>query len=209
MSDSIQSTHSSAQKATASAAPFALPLLAEGNSGSFIKLLQRFLVVYGYFKTQEQQGLEPVDGNFGNQTTAEVMKFQADHFLSKSKDGNVGGLTWCAIAFPAADPNVRGALSPIANSSIPLPLLQLGDRGAAVFVLQRLLLLYTPQHIPGNPMTEAEVDGVFGTNTKAAVTIFQTNYKPAKLTADGQVGNYTWGALFYPLGQRKATRVAV
>ena len=204
MSNSIQSTRSTAQKAADAAAPFALPLLAEGNSGSFVELLQRLLVVYGYFKTQIQQGLEPVDGDFGNQTTTEVMKFQADHFLSKNKDGNVGGLTWCAIAFPAADPNVRGALSPIANSSIPLPLLQLGDRGAAVFVLQRLLLLYTPDYIPGNPMTEAGVDGAFGANTKAAVTIFQTNYKYAELTADGQVGSYTWDALFYPSGQRNA-----
>ena len=208
MSNSIQSTHLPAQKATVSAVPFALPLLTEGNSGSFVKLLQRFLVVYGYFKTQIQQGLEPVDGGFGNQTTAEVMKFQADHFLSKSKDGNVGGLTWCAIAFPAADPNVRGALSPIANASTPLPLLQLGDRVAAVFVLQRLLLLYTADYIPDNPMTEAGVDGIFGANTKEAVTIFQTNYKYAKLTADGQVGNYTWGALFYPSGQRNANQVA-
>jgi hypothetical protein len=43
----------------------------------------------------------------------------------------------------------------------------------------------------------------------AAVTIFQTNYKYAKLTANGQVGNYTWGALFYPSGQRNANQVAV
>ena len=192
MSESIQSNTA-----------FPLPLLTTGNSGSFVKLLQRFLVIYGYFKPQIQQGLEPVDGEFGSQTTAAVVKFQADHFLGNSKDSAVGGLTWCAIAFPTANPNVRGALSPIAAST-PLPLLQLGDRGAAVFVLQRLLLLYTPQYIPGNPMTESGVDGVFGTNTKAAVTLFQTNYKRAKLTPDGQVGNYTWGALFYPSGQRKA-----
>ena len=205
MSESIQSINVATEKSAKSTATFALPLLVQGNHGSFVKLLQRFLVIYGYFKTQIQQGIEPVDGEFGNQTSAEVMKFQADHFLGKTKDGKVGGLTWSAIAFPTADPHVRGALNPIANSSIPLPLLQLGDRGSAVFVLQRLLLLYTSQYIPDNPMIEAGVDGVFGANTKAAVTIFQTNYKYAELTPDGQAGNYTWGALFYPSGQRSTT----
>jgi len=179
-----------------------LPLLVEGNHSPFVKLLQRFLVLYGYFKTQTQKGLEPVDGNFGKQTTVEVMQFQLDHFLGNSKDGEVGGLTWCAIAFPSINPTVRGALSPIANGLIPLPLLRRGDRGASVFVLQRLLLLYTPQYIPANPMTEAGVDGVFGANTETAVKIFQTNYKHAKLAVDGQVGDFTWGALFYPAGQR-------
>lgn len=187
---------------------FSLPLLTEGDRSSFVELLQRFLVLYGYFKVQIQQGLEPVDGDFGKQTTAEVMKLQADHFLSHSKDGKVGGLTWSAIAFPDINPTVRGALSPIANGLIPLPLLQRGDRGAAVFVLQRLLLLYTLKYIPGNPMTEAGVDGVFGTNTETAVKIFQTNYKYARLIADGQVGSSTWGALFYPAGQRSANQVA-
>jgi zinc D-Ala-D-Ala carboxypeptidase len=177
-----------------------LPFLAKNNSGSAVSLLQRFLVIYGYFKAQVQQGLEPVDGGFGSQTAAEVMKFQGDHSLAK--DGEVGGLTWCAIAFPSGNPNVRGALSPIANSVISLPLLQVGDRGAAVYVLQRLLLLYSPKYIPGSPMTEAGVDGVFGATTEAAVKIFQTHYKPVKLTPDGQVGNKTWNALLYPNGQR-------
>lgn len=207
MSESIQSTDLTTQESATLTSSFSLPLLIKDSSGSFVKLLQRFLVIYGYFKTQVQQGLEPVDGYFGSQTAAEVMKFQAAHFLNK--DGKVGGLNWCAIAFPSDNPNVRGALSPIASSSIPLPLLQLGDRGAAVFVLQRLLLLYTPQYIPHNPMTKAGVDGVFGANTEAAVAIFQTNYKYAKLTADGQVGNYTWGALLYPSGQRHTNQVAV
>ena len=206
MSEFTQSTDLTAQKAPAPTDPFVLPLLVQGSNSSFVKLLQRFLVIYGYFKTQTQQGVEPVDGEFGSQTTAEVMKFQVDHFLGKTKDGKVGGFTWAAIAFPAIDPNIQGALSSIVSSSIPLPLLQSSDRGAAVFVLQRLLLLYTSQYIPGSPMTETDIDGVFGANTKAAVTIFQRNYKYAKLQPDGQVGNYTWGALFYPSGQRSLDR---
>ncbi|HEY9630591.1 MAG TPA: peptidoglycan-binding protein [Coleofasciculaceae cyanobacterium] len=207
MSESIRSTDLIPQEAALSKSAFPLPFLTRDDNGSFVKLLQRFLVIYGYFKTQVQQGLEPVDGYLGDQTTTEVMRFQSDHFLGK--DGEVGGLTWCAIAFPNINPNVRGALNPIANSSIPLPLLQSGDQGAAVFVLQRLLLLYTSQHIPGNPMTEAGVNGCFSANTKTAVTIFQKNYKYAKLTPDGEVGNYTWGALFYPLGQRGADETVI
>jgi peptidoglycan hydrolase-like protein with peptidoglycan-binding domain len=202
MSNPIQSTNMTAQQTAVSKVGFPLPFLTEGSSGDYVQLLQRFLVIYGYFKKQAQQGLEPVDGRFGNQTTAEVIKFQADHLLNKNKDGQVGGLTWRAIAFPHADPNVRGALSPIENSLSSLPLVQVGNQGALVFVLQRILMLYTPQHIPNSPMMEADVDGVFGTKTEAAVTIFQTNFKHAKLTADGQVGKRTWDALIYPLGQR-------
>lgn len=186
-----------------------LPFLTEGDRSSSVKLLQRFLVLNGYFKAQSQQGLEPVDGNFGKKTTAEVMKLQEDHFLKDNKDGKVGGLTWCAIAFPTVDPHVRGALSPITNGLISMPLLKVGDHGAAVFVLQRLLRLYTPKYVPGNPLTEIEVDGVFGGHTETAVKIFQRGYKDVKLTVDGQVGDATWGALSYPSGQRSATQVAV
>jgi peptidoglycan hydrolase-like protein with peptidoglycan-binding domain len=215
MSESVQPTNVTNQVTAQESAPTQsdssrsqvlspLPLLVKGSQGAFVKLLQRLLVSYGYFKAQIQQGLEPVDGNFGDQTTAEVIKFQGEHFLNK--DGRVGGLTWCAIAFPKDNPNDQGALSPIGDSSTALSLLQSGDRGAAVFVLQRLLLRYTPEYIPGNPMKESGVDGVFGANTKAAVTIFQKSYKHAQLTPDGQVGTYTWGALFYPSGQRSETK---
>jgi peptidoglycan hydrolase-like protein with peptidoglycan-binding domain len=93
-----------------------LPLLAKNSNGSAVRLLQRFLVIYGYFKAQ--QGIEPVDGDFGNRTVAEVSKFQGDHSLTK--DGQVGGLTWCAIAFPSVNPNTKGALRPISNS-VSLP----------------------------------------------------------------------------------------
>jgi peptidoglycan hydrolase-like protein with peptidoglycan-binding domain len=50
-------------------------------------------------------------------------------------------------------------------------------------------------------MIEADIDGIFGANTKAAVTIFQKNFKHGKLMVDGQVGSKTWGALLYPSGQ--------
>jgi peptidoglycan hydrolase-like protein with peptidoglycan-binding domain len=201
MSNPIQFTDLTTQQTAESKTAFPLSFLTEGDSGDFVQLLQRFLVVYGYFKNQTQQGTESVDGQFGRQTTAEVMKFQGDHFLNKNKDGQVGGLTWRAIAFPHADPNVRGALNPIVNSLSIFPLLQSGDQGVLVLVLQRLLLLYAPQYIPANPMIEADIDGLFGANTKAAVTIFQKNFKHGKLTADGQVGNKTWSALLHPSGQ--------
>jgi peptidoglycan hydrolase-like protein with peptidoglycan-binding domain len=90
MSNPIQSTNSTTQQTTESKTAFPLPFLAEGNSGDFVQLLQRFLVIYGYFKNQAQQRIEPVDGQFGRQTTAEVMKFQADHLLNKNKDGQNG-----------------------------------------------------------------------------------------------------------------------
>lgn len=77
-----------------------LPYLKSGASGAAVEILQRFLVIYGY---QAYLGTTPVDGKFGLKTQAAVKAFQGDHYLKK--DGEVGALTWKAMAFPFDNPN--------------------------------------------------------------------------------------------------------
>lgn len=76
-----------------------------------------------------------------------------------------------------------------------LPTLQNGSSGAAVALLQRLLVLY------GYTSTVGAVDGKFGAKTQAAVVQFQ---RDQNLTAkDGTVGPKTWDQLAYPAGTQR------
>jgi peptidoglycan hydrolase-like protein with peptidoglycan-binding domain len=78
-----------------------LPNLIQGDQGSAVALLQRLLIIYGY-----EQYLKPdgVDGVFGVGTVEAVKAFQGDHYLKK--DGQVGALTWKAMAYPFSNPNL-------------------------------------------------------------------------------------------------------
>lgn len=75
-----------------------------------------------------------------------------------------------------------------------LPVLNSGDSGPAVALLQRLLVLYgyTTQ------LGAQGVDGKFGPATKEAVLQFQRDQNLEK--KDGVVGAKTWFALTYPAG---------
>jgi peptidoglycan hydrolase-like protein with peptidoglycan-binding domain len=78
-----------------------LPSLVKGDRGMAVALLQRLLIIYGY-----EQLLKPgdVDGIFGEGTSQAVKAFQGDHYLLK--DGQVGALTWKAMAYPFSNPNL-------------------------------------------------------------------------------------------------------
>jgi hypothetical protein len=76
-------------------------------------------------------------------------------------------------------------VSPAPKKRIDEPVLQDGDTGAAVKLLQSLL--------NGRPIhPHLTVDGNFGANTRAAVELMQHN---EHLTVDGVVGPKTWGIL--------------
>jgi hypothetical protein len=80
---------------------------------------------------------------------------------------------------------------------IPKPELRLGDAGAEVEVLQRLLqerLLNI--NVPGVPHLQQPsfIDGDFGISTETAVIAFQTQFTLPP-PADGIVGDRTWTAL--------------
>lgn len=78
-----------------------LPALSLGDQGISVSLLQRMLVLYGYHTIL---GSNPVDGYFSSKTYEAVKAFQGDHYLRK--DGYVGVLTWKAMAYPSANPNL-------------------------------------------------------------------------------------------------------
>ncbi|HEY9639172.1 MAG TPA: peptidoglycan-binding domain-containing protein [Coleofasciculaceae cyanobacterium] len=78
-----------------------LPSLVQGDQGAAVALLQRLLIIYGY---EQYFKLSGVDGVLGQGTVAAVKAFQGDHFLQK--DGQVGALTWKAMAYPFDNPNL-------------------------------------------------------------------------------------------------------
>ncbi len=136
--------------------------LAQGSSGQQVKEVQQRLKEWGYYYGR-------VDGVFGTQTKSAVVKFQQYNGLTA--DGVVGSQTLAALG-----------LSGLSNKSVSV--LAQGSSGQQVKEVQQKLKnwgYYT-----------GSIDGVFGSQTKAAVIKFQKNNG---LTADGVVGKQTLVAL--------------
>ena len=138
--------------------------IAEGASGWRVKRVQKLLRSRGYHPG-------PADGAFDQQVVTAVQHFQSDHGLDD--DGIVGPKTWQALlsAPPAGDGGSH-------------PLLQSGDHGEQVTLLQRLL---ADQDCDPGP-----IDGIFGKGTQRAVKQYQSAHK---LDVDGVAGPQTWQAL--------------
>ena len=143
-----------------------MPMLYRGCTGDAVKTLQDKLNTLGYNSGN-------VDGIFGAKTYAAVTAFQKANNLGV--DGIVGKLTWAKL-YDATPVNV----APVTTQ----PMLRTGSRGDAVRKLQELL--------NAKGYTCGNVDGIFGSKTKAAVLAFQ---KANGLGADGIVGPLTWGKL--------------
>ena len=106
-----------------------------------------------------------VDGVYGPATAQAVKAFQTREKLRAT--GIVDGKTWDALE------RKQNPLLPYRSS-----VLKVGSRGAAVTALQRALGI--------------TADGVYGSQTQAAVKAFQ---KRVKLTQTGIVTSVTWDAL--------------
>jgi peptidoglycan hydrolase-like protein with peptidoglycan-binding domain len=145
------------------------PTIRRNDTGEPVRRLQRALDRSGPGEPLQ------VDGQFGATTENFVKYFQEDNGLTV--DGVVGPATWAAL------PN--GA---------PMPVLQQGSRGAVVASLQRLLQALAPD----DGVSPGSADGVFGTQTRAAVVAFQ---RQQDLPADGIVGDQTWGTSLHAAGQ--------
>ena len=143
-----------------------MPMLYRGCTGDAVKTLQDKLNALGYNSGN-------VDGIFGAKTYAAVAAFQKANSLGV--DGIVGKLTWGKL-YDATPVNV----TPVTTQ----PMLRTGSRGDAVRKLQEML--------NAKGYTCGNVDGIFGSKTKAAVLAFQ---KANGLGADGIVGPLTWGKL--------------
>lgn len=149
----------------------AKPVLEEGDRGAAVRDLQAGL---------RKHGFDPgaVDGIFGPRTEAAVRAFQSARGLQV--DGIVGPKTWGELSRAPAKPHPE----PLVPKSASTPVLDRGDRGEAVRVLQAGLRK--------GGFDPGAVDGVFGPRTEAAVRAFQSE---RGLAVDGIVGPRTWAAL--------------
>lgn len=89
------------------------PTLREGNTGDYVKVLQKRLKDFGYYTG-------PIDGVFGRTTTEAVKKFQTA--AKVTADGIVGPQTWSLL---------DTLLPPVQR-----PTLKEGDTGEGVIILQ-------------------------------------------------------------------------
>ena len=134
-----------------------------------------------------------VDGIFGAQTEAAVIRFQ--EIFNLTPDGIVGRATWNALVrYYVAVTNLaelrsQGQQFYTINWANSNPLQQ-GDRGIRVEHLQYMLQVLSSyiQEIP--PVT---VDGVFGSNTRNAVLAAQRRFG---LPQTGIVDFDTWEAIY-------------
>ncbi|MEC4811736.1 MAG: peptidoglycan-binding protein [Scytonema sp. PMC 1069.18] len=135
--------------------------LKEGSTGSAVARIQEFLTTLKFYSGQ-------IDGVFGPQTKAAVIKFQQNQGLTV--DGIVG--TQTAIALDdAVWVSQRETLRE-------------GSKGDEVRNLQELFTNY---------FKAVNIDGIFGPKTKAVVIEFQ---KARGLNPDGIVGPKTWDSLY-------------
>ncbi|MFM2248180.1 MAG: hypothetical protein RL071_4255, partial [Pseudomonadota bacterium] len=142
--------------------------LAQGDEGEAVAALQRLLGMRG----------EAVTGRFGPTTTAIVKEAQAKAGLEA--DGVVGPATLGALRGKATASTRAQDLAAL-STAVAARSLRLGDAGAGVRALQRLL-----------GMGASGATGTFGQTTKAVLVRFQ---RDNGLEPDGIAGEATVGAL--------------
>lgn len=150
-----------------------LPVASEGDSGKVVRIAQRAL------------GVKPVSGYFGPKTRKAVKQFQAGMGLPKT--GMIATWTWAALGgdIVAKAEKATGsndgytAGDPPEARSVEPPILEQGDTGEAVAVVQRALGV-------------EPASGYFGPKTAAAVRDFQSS---VGLPTTGTVATWTWKSL--------------
>ena len=144
--------------------PIARPALNSGSTGYAVTQLQQAINARLGVLGAPGALLLFADGDYGPKTTKAVKYIQCVSFLSV--DGMVGPITWDYLC----------------NGEISLPVLSVGSNKIAVIKeIQRLLKF--------DGFYTGMLDGVFGSNTKAAVMAYQA---ASSLFQDGKVGANTW-----------------
>lgn len=174
-------------------------ILAEGDRGSRVRLLQYYLAVVATF--WDALAPQTIDGVFGAQTRENISAFQQLRGLPVT--GTVDLATWEALS--AESDRLSQSVPPAAFSAgiQPYPgyVLVPGMRNEFVAVLQNYLIRIAEiESLPTVSLT-----GYFGTQTKAAVTAFQRQHD---LTPDGVVGAETWDALLRAYDDATGTTAA-
>ncbi|EAW36497.1 peptidoglycan-binding protein [Lyngbya sp. PCC 8106] len=162
------------------------PTLQTGSQGTEVFELQAALKLLGYYTGE-------VDGVYAESTAEAVSQFQKAANLPVT--GVTNSATWDRL-FPPEETSSTSTstandcvcTSPTAstpeNSSTvkaSFPVLKLGMRGEAVVGLQ--------ERLRAKGFLKGQADGVFGSQTQAAVIAAQEQYK---LKPDGVVGSQTW-----------------
>ncbi|WP_259344274.1 L,D-transpeptidase family protein [Priestia flexa] len=146
--------------------------LKKGSRGNEVRALQQKLTSLGF-------STKGIDGVFGNNTDAALRQFQKARGLSVT--GVVDAATQKALNGTTANKPSSPSKGPSLTSG---PTLKLGSKGDAVKALQ--------QKLTSLGFNTQGVDGMFGSNTSAAVRKFQS---ANGLAADGIVGPNTYKAL--------------
>ena len=134
-----------------------------------------------------------IDGIFGRRTEAAVRAFQ--EIFNLEPDGIVGKATWYALVrlytavTQLSELRSQGQQFYAINWSPPGGL-QPGDTGEKVRLLQYMLSVLS-EYIPSIP--PVEIDGVYGSATRAAVLAAQRRFR---LPETGTVGTQTWDAIY-------------
>ena len=177
------------------AQPTALPALHSGDAGERVVRLQARLAELGYYSGE-------IDGQFGAGTADAVQRFQREHGLAA--DGYAGESTEARLygsqVYTAAPVTAANTPTPapvaVQNAPALTGVLRSGSSGEAVKALQTQLIALG--YLSGT------ADGKYGPATQNAVKVFQ---QVNGLTADGQVGQLTWDALFSATVQPKPTPI--
>ena len=163
-----------------------------GFSGNDVKTLQTRLnrVSNNYPSIPK---IFPVDGVFGESTDAAVREFQ--RVFGLTVDGRVGKATWYQLL------RIYGGvkkLSELRSEGITREEIELaypesiefGDANEYVRIVQYMLNIIAENNPAVPSVTE---DGIFGDQTREAVTAFQREYG---LPANGEINEDTWNAMF-------------
>ena len=148
------------------------PTLRFGATGDSVKQLQKFLIK----RVPDVQSLV-IDGVFGEITLLAVEIFQYRTFLKQ--DGIVGVVTWEALYI---------------GQRPDLPLLYPGSYCDDVAKIQSVLKFspYIRETLGFDGYYFGKIDGVFGSQTLAAIKSFQND---KQIEVDGVIGSQTWDYL--------------
>lgn len=157
--------------------PYPNAIFKLGSKGVYVRLIQQYLTILSFF-LPEIKPLE-IDGIFGPKTKENIIAFQKKYGLDP--DGIVGKETWNKLI------TVYQQIFELLQ--YPNTLIKQGEKSDYVRYMQYFLnelSAYYPELLP------VQIDGIFGTEMKKAVILFQKQFG---LEPDGVIGKATWNKI--------------